>query len=205
MFSSNSILQQGDPLLRRRANLVAVASKGSEQIARPGSESLGSESPGSKSPGSKSEVDLQRLIDELLALTIQSNGVGIAAPQVGIGQRLMIVASRPNARYPDAPEMEPQAMINPRLLDRSEKVVSGWEGCLSVPGQRGWVPRSDEIQVEYWDRWGDRHLTRLQGFIARIFQHELDHLDGILFPDRVERAEDLVSEIEFLERLSRKD
>ncbi len=190
MLSSDSILQQGNPLLRRQAQLVATTS-----IFLGSSPTLGGQSSG----------DLQQLIDDLLALTVQSNGVGIAAPQVGIGQRLMIVASRPNARYPDAPEMEPTAMINPKLLDRSDKIVSGWEGCLSVPGQRGWVPRADEIQVEYWDRRGDRQTTRLQGFIARIFQHELDHLDGILFPDRVEKAEDLVSEIEFLERLSRRD
>ncbi len=192
MLSSDSILQQGNPLLRRQASLVAIPSTGSDSdlgaIAQAGP-----------------PRDFQQLIDQLLALTLQSNGVGIAAPQVGIGQRLMIVASRPNARYPDAPEMEPMAMINPKLLDRSDKLVSGWEGCLSVPGQRGWVPRSDEVQVEYLDRWGDRHCTYLQGFIARIFQHELDHLDGILFPDRVEKAEDLVSEVEFLERLSRKD
>ena len=187
MLSSDSILQQGNPLLRQQAASVATASILPTTL------------------GAQSSGDFQQLIDELLALTIQSNGVGIAAPQVGISQRLMIVASRPNARYPDAPEMEPTAMINPRLLDRSDKVVSGWEGCLSVSGQRGWVPRADDIQVEYLDRWGDRHKTRLQGFIARIFQHELDHLDGILFPDRVEKAEDLVSEIEFLERLSRQD
>lgn len=190
MFSSDSILQRGNPLLRQSAQLVAAT-------------------PNLKGPhaalGPQPSQDLQQLIDGLLALTVQSNGVGIAAPQVGIGQRLMIVASRPNARYPDAPEMEPTAMINPCLLDRSDQVVSGWEGCLSVAGQRGWVPRSDEIRVEYLDRWGDRHETQLQGFIARIFQHELDHLDGILFPDRVEKAEDLVSEIEFLERLSRKE
>lgn len=190
MLSSDSILQLGNPLLRRQANAVVLASD--------------------DAGGSAKAVDglaepSQQLIDELLALTIQSNGVGIAAPQVGIGERLFIVASRPNARYPDAPEMEPTAMINPCLLDRSDLTVSGWEGCLSVPEQRGWVPRADEIQVEYLDRWGDRHNAVLRGFIARIFQHELDHLNGILFPDRVERPEDLVSEIEFLERLSRKD
>ena len=190
MFSSDSILQQGNPLLRRQSETVATASFSAIPPA---------------SLSTQSDEGFQHLIDDLLALTLQSNGVGIAAPQVGIGQRLMIVASRPNVRYPDAPEMEPMAMINPRLLDRSDKVVSGWEGCLSVPGQRGWVPRSEAIQVEYLDRWGDRYSTCLQGFIARIFQHELDHLDGILFPDRVEKADDLVSEVEFLERLSRQD
>lgn len=190
MFSSDSILQQGNPLLRRSAQSVAETSASSRS-------DVGLDG--------QSDPALQRLIDDLLALTIQSNGVGIAAPQVGIDQRLFIVASRPNARYPEAPAMEPTAMINPRLLDRSDQLLSGWEGCLSVPNQRGWVPRSDAIEVEYWDRWGDRHQAHFQGFIARIFQHELDHLDGILFPDRVEKADDLISEIEFLERLSRRE
>lgn len=194
MLSTDSILQQGNPLLRQQAHPVVFTSDNQGMIAKAN---------GGFTDG-RAE-DLQQFIDDLLALTIQSNGVGIAAPQVGIRERLFIVASRPNARYPDAPEMEPTAMINPCLLDRSDLMVSGWEGCLSVSGQRGWVPRADEIQVEYLDRWGDRHTALLQGFIARIFQHELDHLDGILFPDRVERPEDLVSEIEFLERLSRQD
>ena len=89
-------------------------------------------------------------------------------------------------------------MINPRILDRSTELVSGWEGCLSVPGTRGWVPRHETISVEYFTKHGDRIQQELTGFVARIFQHELDHLDGILFPDRVLATTDLITEAEYL-------
>ena len=137
-------------------------------------------------------------IDDLIATALAANGVGIAAPQVAASVRLFIVASRPSPRYPTAPTMEPTAMINPRILDRSGELVSGWEGCLSVPGTRGFVPRDLTIEVEYFTRHGDRLHQELTGFIARIFQHELDHLDGILFPDRVLSPTDLITESEYL-------
>jgi peptide deformylase len=82
---------------------------------------------------------IHRLIADLMATLLESNGVGIAAPQAMVSLRLLIVASRPNPRYPSAPEMEPTVMINPRLLSVSEAIEKGWEGCLSVPGIRGWV------------------------------------------------------------------
>lgn len=187
MASSYPILHQGAPLLRQPASPLPLPSSLASAAAEPGAEAA-----------------LQALIDDLIALTLKHNGVGIAAPQVGLSQRLIIVASRPNERYPDAPLMAPVAMINPQLRDRSDAQVYGWEGCLSVPGQRGWVPRAQTVELDYWDRWGRRQRQQLSGFIARIFQHELDHLDGVLFPDRVERPEDLVSEIEFLQRLGRR-
>lgn len=131
-------------------------------------------------------------------LTVSNaNGVGIAAPQVAQSRRMFIVASRPNPRYPDAPEMEPTTMINPRILAHSEQMVKGWEGCLSIPGIRGLVPRYQAIEVEYIGRDGKRHQQELTGFVARIFQHELDHLNGIVFLDRVESTQDLMSEKEF--------
>ncbi len=138
------------------------------------------------------------LIDDLVATAMAAHGVGIAAPQVAASVRLFIVASRPSPRYPTAPTMEPTAMINPRILDRSGELVSGWEGCLSVPGTRGFVPRDLTIEVEYLTRHGERIQQELTGFIARIFQHELDHLDGTLFPDRVLVSTDLITEAEYL-------
>lgn len=149
--------------------------------------------------------EIQQLIDDLIATVDQANGVGIAAPQVSQSCRLFIVASRPNARYPDAPEMPPTAMINPQIIAHSEVVEKGWEGCLSVPGMRGLVPRYTAITVEYCDREGQYHQQELEGFIARIFQHELDHLDGILFPDRVESPDDLVSEFDYLRIIARSE
>jgi peptide deformylase len=117
--------------------------------------------------------------------------------------RLLIVASRPNLRYPHAPEMEPTAMINPVILAKSDEVEKGWEGCLSVPGIRGLVPRSQAIEVEYLDRNGQICKQELTDFVARIFQHEYDHLDGKVFLDRVESTHDLMTESEFELRVNR--
>lgn len=144
---------------------------------------------------------IQQLIDDLIATAADSNGVGIAAPQVSKSYRLFIVASRPNARYPDAPTMEPTAMINPRIIARSSELVKGWEGCLSIPGIRGLVPRAQAIEVEYTSRDGRLHQQELTGFVARIFQHEYDHLDGIVFLDRVEHTQDLMTEQEYQQRI----
>ena len=135
---------------------------------------------------------LQQLIDTLLTTAIDANGVGIAAPQLSQPYRLFVVCSHPNPRYPDAPFMKPTVMINPHLLSHSQEMVKGWEGCLSVPGVRGLVPRYQAIKVEYLDRYGNLHQQELTDFVARIFQHELDHLNGILFIDRIETQEDLV-------------
>ncbi|NJL84973.1 MAG: peptide deformylase [Leptolyngbyaceae cyanobacterium SM1_1_3] len=143
---------------------------------------------------------VQQLIDSLMATAQQAHGVGIAAPQVNHSDRLFIVASRPNLRYPQAPTMSPTAMINPELVAHGEHQVKGWEGCLSVPSIRGQVPRYTEIEVAYWDRWGDRQQQILSGFVARIFQHELDHLNGLVFLDRVESTAELVSEQVYSER-----
>jgi peptide deformylase len=90
--------------------------------------------------------------------------------------------------------MEPIAMINPRILDRSTEMVKDWEGCLSVAGVRGLVPRHRLISVEYYDRWGQLQKQEFTDFVARIFQHELDHLNGMLFVDRVESPDDLYTE-----------
>jgi peptide deformylase len=145
---------------------------------------------------------IQNLIDDLIATAQSANGVGIAAPQVAQSYRLFIVASRPNPRYPHAPLMEPTAMLNPRIIAASAEQVKGWEGCLSVPGWRGLVPRHQTIEVQYQDRWGKWQQQVFSDFVARIIQHELDHLDGIVFPDRLEGAEDLYTEQEY-EQLSK--
>jgi len=139
------------------------------------------------------------LINSLMETLIDANGVGIAAPQVSESYRLFIVASRPNPRYPNAPLMQPTVMINPQIIAHSEEIVKGWEGCLSVPGVRGKVPRYQTIEVEYTDREGKLQQQKLTDFIARIFQHELDHLNGILFIDRLESNKDRFTETEYLQ------
>jgi peptide deformylase len=144
------------------------------------------------------DPQIDGLIADLIATAHAANGVGIAAPQVAASIRLFIVASRPSPRYPYAPTMEPTAMIDPEIVDRSGDLVAGWEGCLSVPGVRGLVLRDSTIEVKYLTKHGDLIQQELTGFVARIFQHELDHLDGILFPDLVLNSTDLITEAEYL-------
>ncbi|AFY79761.1 MAG: peptide deformylase [Hydrococcus sp. C42_A2020_068] len=143
------------------------------------------------------DATIQTLIDSLIETALSAHGVGIAAPQVARSYRLFIVASRPNPRYPNAPSMEPTAMLNPKIVAHSEEMVKGWEGCLSIPGIRGLVPRYQAVEVEYRDRYGNLQHRELTDFVARIFQHELDHLDGIVFLDRVESTQDLFTEQEY--------
>ncbi len=147
---------------------------------------------------------VQKLIDSLIKTLKQSQGVGIAAPQVGRSQRLLIIASHPNSRYPHAPTMTPTALINPKIIAKSDELEKDWEGCLSVPGIRGLVPRSKTIEVEYSDRFGNHKTVVFNDFMARIFQHEYDHLEGKVFLDRVESTLELISEAEYLNLFKKK-
>ena len=113
------------------------------------------------------------------------NGVGIAAPQVYVSKRVIIVASRPNLRYPDAPIMDAVVMVNPEILSFSEESILGEEGCLSVPDQRGQVARATQIIVCYDNLEGEQVEREFSGFLARIVQHEVDHLNGVLFNERL--------------------
>ncbi|HEY9879486.1 MAG TPA: peptide deformylase [Leptolyngbyaceae cyanobacterium] len=173
MSTERPIIQLGNPLLRQPSQPIV----------------------------SLEDERVQHLIDDLLVTVKSSNGVGIAAPQVGQSLQLLIVASRPNPRYPNAPEMAPTALINPKLLAHSGEQVKGWEGCLSVPGIRGLVPRYQEIEVEYLDRHGNLNRVVWTDFVARIFQHEADHLEGKVFLDRVESTTDLMTEQEYTVRV----
>ena len=154
-----------------------------------------------RSPARKVEniqsSSIQQLIDDLIHTAVETNGVGIAAPQVYKSVRLFIVASRPNLRYLHAPVMEPTPMINPQIVRFSAETEKGWEGCLSVPGLRGLVVRSREIEVTYTDRHGNPQQKTFTDFVARIIQHEIDHLDGKVFLDRVESSRDLMSDAEY--------
>ena len=146
--------------------------------------------------------EVLRLIDILINTASANKGVGIAAPQISQSYRLFIIASHPSDRYPHAPTMPPTAMINPRILSHGNEVVKDWEGCLSVPNTRGLVPRYQKIEVEYTTTKGETKQEILIDFVARIFQHELDHLDGILFTDRIEDEADLYTEAEYRQIIS---
>ncbi len=144
---------------------------------------------------------IQSLIDDLLKLVTEVNGVGIAAPQIGKSYRIFIVASHPNPRYPHAPFMEPTPVINPHIVAHSEMMKEDWEGCLSIPGLRGRIPRYTHVTVSYTDRMGNVVEKEFTDFIARIFQHEYDHLDGILFTDRVASNKHLITDKEYFKIL----
>ncbi len=137
--------------------------------------------------------ELAVLAQDMLATMTAVNGVGIAAPQVYRDERLFIVASRPNPRYPDAPEMPPEIMLNPEILHASEEAIVDWEGCLSLPGLVARVPRAAAVHIRYQDLNGDTQENHLSGFIARIFLHEHDHLEGLCILDRVRSSRDIVS------------
>jgi len=148
------------------------------------------------------DADTQAFLDDLLRFVIAKKGMGIAAPQVGISKTIFIMSSKPNARYPYAPEMEPTFIINPEILSVSDDTEKGWEGCLSLPGIRGLVPRHQSIKVRFSSRFGEVIETEYCGFLARIFQHEMDHLLGKVFLDRVEDPHDIMMEQEWLKMMA---
>jgi len=141
--------------------------------------------------------ETQDLINDLMLTCIDSQGMGIASPQIGVSKRIFIMASQPNERYPHAPQMKPKAIINPEILSYGDEVEKDWEGCLSLPNVRGFVPRSTTIEVRYTTRKAEVVQEVLEGFLARIFQHEFDHLNGKVFIDRVESTLDVVMEREY--------
>lgn len=146
--------------------------------------------------------EFHRLIESMQALMLDSNGVGIAAPQLGESSQIVIVASRPTARYPKAPEMAPTVMVNPRYDVLDDSLSKDWEGCLSVPGIRALVPRYRALRIFYQDSLGQNCRVDLEGFPARVFQHEYDHLQGMVYLDRVETNRDIVAESEFFKLIA---
>ena len=142
-------------------------------------------------------AEVQRLIENMIVTMKKAKGVGIAANQVGVDQRIFIVAPEPSARYPHSPSMPPLAMINPKVLSRSRKMQTDWEGCLSIPGLRAKVPRHYALKIEFTARDGQRHSAELTGFIARIFQHENDHINGHVYLDRVRDTRTFMTEQEY--------
>ncbi len=145
----------------------------------------------------------QNFCDELIQTCKEKNGVGIAAPQVGVLKHVCIVWSRPNKRYKKIPKMEPEVVINPILIPLGKKQKKEFEGCLSIPGIRGLVPRYTKILVTYTNRKGEKCEAVCVDFVARIFQHEIDHLEGIVFLDRT-NPKDLVTESEYQKIIKKK-
>ncbi|MFA6971232.1 MAG: peptide deformylase [Gallionella sp.] len=124
---------------------------------------------------------LQDMKDTMQAL----NGAGLAAPQIGVGLRVVIFGVQLNSRYPNAETVPETVLINPVITPIGDKIIDDWEGCLSVPGLRGLVPRYDTIRYQGFDELGALIDCTVSGFHARVVQHECDHLDGILYPMRI--------------------
>lgn len=163
------VAQLGNPVLRKKAKTVKDI----------------------KSP------TVQKLIDDLIMTVMDVDGVGIAAPQVYKSLRIFILASHQSPRYPKAPKMKPTAVINPKIISFSKERKKDWEGCLSIPGIRGLIPRLYSVEVEFTTREGKKLRKTYKDFVARIFQHEFDQLEGIMFVDRIESSKDLISEKEY--------
>ncbi|MBS4038427.1 MAG: peptide deformylase [Hydrogenophaga sp.] len=157
-MSVQAILKMGDPRLLRHARPV-------ERFDTP---------------------ELHALVQDLLDTMAHANGAGLAAPQIGVDLQVVIFgADQPNPRYPDAPVVPRTVLVNPVITPLSDEEEEGWEGCLSVPGLRGVVPRWRRIRYTGFDLLG-RPIDRVaEGFHARVVQHECDHLWGTLYPMRV--------------------
>jgi peptide deformylase len=146
---------------------------------------------------------IQQLIDDMFETMQEYQGVGLAAPQVHQGLRLFVAGFPPRPRRADDDEDEEDmsvplmALINPEITVLTDDVVDDWEGCLSIPDIRGRVPRAREIEVKAYDRKGRRISMLARNFTARVIQHETDHLDGVLFFDRMESFETLTFLDEF--------
>jgi peptide deformylase len=161
------IVRIGEPVLRVLAEPV-----GDYELATPG---------------------FQRFIDDLVETMRAANGAGLAAPQVGVAKRVFCVEVHDNPRYPYKPDLELRVLVNPVVRPLSDEWFSSYEGCLSVPDLRGLLPRFLEVEVSYTDRAGSRVDEEIRGLSAGTFQHEQDHLDGILFVDRVEDTRTLTT------------
>jgi peptide deformylase len=139
--------------------------------------------------------ELHGLIQDLQDTMKHMNGAGIAAPQIGVSQRVVIFGQKEsdntiNPRYPDADMVPFTVLINPVLTPMGTAMEDGWEGCLSVPGMRGIVPRYQRLHYVGFDQYGNKIDRLVSGFHARVVQHECDHLDGILYPMRISDLKD---------------
>jgi peptide deformylase len=129
--------------------------------------------------------ELETLLADMRDTMADLNGAGLAAPQIGVGLRVVIFGVEANPRYPDAEEVPYTVLINPELTPIGDEMEDGWEGCLSVPGMRGLVPRYRHLRYTGVDAEGRPIDRTVSGFHARVVQHEVDHLDGILYPRRI--------------------
>lgn len=154
----------------------SVVKMGNRQLATPSEPILDLE---------KSRTEILSLIQDMKDTMEEKGGVGIAAPQIGCNQRVVMFGFESNKRYPNEQSVPFTVLINPIITILSNEMVDAWEGCLSIPGLRGLVSRYDKIEYSGYDLDGNTITRIAEGFHARMVQHECDHLDGILFPQRI--------------------
>lgn len=133
----------------------------------------------------RENAEFHRFLETMVKTMHKASGVGLAANQVGLGIRAIVLESKASRRYPDSPSFPLQAYVNPRIVKASKKKIVDWEGCLSIPGYRGLVPRHEEVVVEATTPAGKKIRRKVTGFEARVFQHEIDHIDGFVYVDRM--------------------
>jgi peptide deformylase len=150
--------------------------------------------------------ELRDLLADMQETMIDANGAGLAAPQIGENVRVVIFQVQNNPRYPDAENVPFTVLINPVITPLSDETEDGWEGCLSVPGLRGVVPRFTKLRYRGFDEHGNTIDRTVDGFHARVVQHECDHLDGVLYPMRMKDLSQLgYTEVLFPELVGRDD
>lgn len=141
--------------------------------------------------------EFSQLVADLRDSMKHYGGIGIAAPQIGVAQQVAIIELEGFNRYGEEVNLPFTVFINPRIEELSDETQGFWEGCLSVPGLRGYVERPKKIKVEYLDHRGDNQVLVAEGFLATVIQHELDHLHGVLYVDRVKDSKQLSYQEEF--------
>ncbi len=144
------------------------------------------------------------LIKRMIYTMRRTNGVGLAAPQIGKALQLAVMETRPTPTRPKLNHKGPIVIVNPKITKYSGKKTNDWEGCLSLNGVRGKVPRPKEITARYYNEKGERFIEKISGLWARIFQHEIDHLSGITYIDRIEDTKTIMSLSEFKKRVVNK-
>ena len=149
------------------------------------------------SPEKLREASFQKFLKAMAETMRRYEGVGLAANQVGQGIQALVLECRSNPRYPKRGEFSLEIWINPKILEYSEKQAEDWEGCLSIPGYRGRVPRALSVTYEGLDPEGKRVRKTVQGFQARVIQHEVDHLNGLFYIDRMPNLQSWVHLDEF--------
>ncbi len=153
-------------------------------------------------PVTRFDDELKALVADMDETMRSLSGAGIAAPQIGVSQRVVIFEVRENPRYPHVTPVPYTVLVNPELTALDQETEDGWEGCLSVPGMRGLVPRFRRLRYRGFDLDGAPIDRTVEGFHARVVQHEVDHLDGILYPQRIRDLRDFGFEDVLLGQIS---